>query len=167
MEILLTSTEIFDTKTEKWSTGPELPTALAFATAVSTPLGTFILGGQIVGGDPSSVTGQILKLSLGSNKFGEFEYWELLPYELAVPRRLPAAISLNINNFRDTIEKQDCTVDFVPLTPKTSYNTKPINISKYGSSSYNCFSLHRCAYVFCFVILLTLIQYRSNDNDSS
>ena len=130
MEILLTSTEIFDTKTEKWSTGPELPTALAFATAVSTPLATFILGGQIVGGDPTSVTGQIMKLSLGSNKYGEFQYWEILPYELAVARRLPAAISLNINNFRDTVEKQDCSVDFMPLTPKTTHDTKPINISK-------------------------------------
>ena len=44
MENLLTSTEIFDTETEMWSEGPELPSPLAFATVVSTPLATFILG---------------------------------------------------------------------------------------------------------------------------
>ena len=58
MENLLTSTEIFDTETETWSDGPELPISLAFATVVSTPLATFIMGGQTVGGDPSSATGK-------------------------------------------------------------------------------------------------------------
>ena len=58
LENLLTSTEIFDTETETWSDGPELPISLAFATVVSTPLGTFIMGGQTVGGDPSSATGK-------------------------------------------------------------------------------------------------------------
>ena len=58
LENLLTSTEIFDTETETWSDGPELPISLAFATVVSTPLATFIMGGQTVGGDPSSATGK-------------------------------------------------------------------------------------------------------------
>ena len=52
MENLLTSTEIFDTETEIWSDGPELPFPLAFATAVSTPFASFVLGGQTVPGDP-------------------------------------------------------------------------------------------------------------------
>ena len=58
MENLLTSTEIFDTETEIWSDGPELPFPLAFATAVSTPFASFVLGGQTVPGDPPSVTGK-------------------------------------------------------------------------------------------------------------
>ena len=66
LENLLTSTEIFDTETETWSDGPELPISLAFATVVSTPLATFIMGGQTVGGDPSSATGKVLR-ELGQN----------------------------------------------------------------------------------------------------
>ena len=66
LENLLTSTEIFDTETETWSDGPELPISLAFATVVSTPLATFIMGGQTVGGDPSSATGKVLR-GLGQN----------------------------------------------------------------------------------------------------
>ena len=58
VENLLTSTEIFDTETETWSDGPELPFPLAFATVVSTPFATFVMGGQTVSGDPSSVTGK-------------------------------------------------------------------------------------------------------------
>ena len=64
LENLLTSTEIFDTETETWSDGPKLPISLAFATVVSTPLGTFIMGGQTVGGDPSSATGKSFSKAL-------------------------------------------------------------------------------------------------------
>ena len=46
---------MFDTETEKWSPGPELPTPLAFATAVTAPHATFILGGQTEGGNIASV----------------------------------------------------------------------------------------------------------------
>ena len=127
MENLLTSTEIFDTETETWSDGPELPNSLAFATVVSTPLATFIMGGQTVGGDPSSATGQILKLTRDDS--GMNERWEILPYELAVARRAPAAISMNTNNFRDTY-KQDCSMEFQALTQKTGYQTRPLEFRK-------------------------------------
>ena len=128
MENLLTSTEIFDTETETWSDGPELPISLAFATVVSTPLATFIMGGQTVGGDPSSATGQILKLTRDDS--GLNERWEILPYELAVARRAPAAISMNTNNFRDTY-KQDCSIEFQALAQKTGYQTRPLEFRKY------------------------------------
>ena len=127
LENLLTSTEIFDTETETWSDGPELPISLAFATVVSTPLATFIMGGQTVGGDPSSATGQILKLTRDYS--GMNERWEILPYELAVARRAPSAISMNTNNFRDTY-KQDCSIEFQALAQKTGYQTRPLEFRK-------------------------------------
>ena len=127
MENLLTSTEIFDTETETWSDGPELPFSLAFATVVSTPLATFIMGGQTVGGDPSSATGQILKLTRDGS--GMNPRWEILPYELAVARRAPAAISMNTNNFRNTYE-QDCSIEFQALAQKTGYQTRPLEFRK-------------------------------------
>ena len=94
---------------------------------MSTPLATFILGGQTVGGDPSSATGQILKLTRDDS--GMNERWEILPYELAVARRAPAAISMNTNNFRDTY-KQDCSMEFQALTEKTGYQTRPLEFRK-------------------------------------
>ena len=55
-EQILQSTEVFDTATETWSPGPDLPTPLAFATAVSTPYATFIVGGQSEGDNVFSVS---------------------------------------------------------------------------------------------------------------
>ena len=55
-EEIFSSTEVFDTETEKWSAGPDLPKPLAFATAVTAPHATFILGGQTEAGNIYSVS---------------------------------------------------------------------------------------------------------------
>ncbi len=55
-EEIFSSTEVFDTETEKWSAGPDLPKPLAFATAVTAPHATFILGGQTEAGNMYSVS---------------------------------------------------------------------------------------------------------------
>ena len=57
------------------------------------------------------------------------ERWEILPYELAVARRAPAAISMNTNNFRDTY-KQDCDIEFQSMAEKTGYQTRPLEFRK-------------------------------------
>ena len=72
-------------------------------------------------------TGQILKLTRDDS--GLNERWEILPYELAVARRAPAAISMNTNNFRDTY-KQDCSIEFQALAQKTGYQTRPLEFRK-------------------------------------
>ena len=122
-ERFLDSTEVFDVETETWSEGPNLPTTLAFATAVTTPLATFIVGGQFVGGDLGSVTGQILKLDYDNGEY----VWEVLPYQLSTPRRALAAISLNTDNFRHfPDEEADCaTSQFEPIALKVFYQRKP------------------------------------------
>ena len=51
----------------------------------------------------------ILKLSYDSG----VEVWEVLPYELAVARRYPSAVSLNTNNFIAT--EEDCSFEFLPF----------------------------------------------------
>ena len=86
-----------------------------------------ISGGQTVGGDPSSATSQILKFKI--DPVSGVENWEILPYELAVARRLPSAISLNTNNYRNT-EKQDCQLEFQPKAMKTAYQQNPLEFSK-------------------------------------
>ena len=54
-EQILASTEVFDTVTETWTAGPDLPSPLAFASAISTPYATFIVGGQTESDNPFSV----------------------------------------------------------------------------------------------------------------
>lgn len=118
VENILSSTEVFDTETETWSTGPELPSPLAFATVVATPLETFIIGGQTVGDDPTSVSGQILRLN--SDK------WEILPNQLSSPRKSLSAISWNLRNSND-VSQQKCDEPFQTNIPKTFYQFKPVN----------------------------------------
>ena len=66
----------------------------------------------------------ILKLSYDSG----VEAWEVLPYELAVARRYPSAVSLNTNNFIAT--EEDCSVEFLPISEKTLYGFAPLKFSK-------------------------------------
>ena len=66
----------------------------------------------------------ILKLSYDSG----VEVWEVLPYELAVARRYPSAVSLNTNNFIAT--EEDCSVEFLPISEKTLYGFSPLKYSK-------------------------------------
>ncbi len=124
-ENILRSTEIFDTETETWSDGPDLPTPLAYATVVSTPLAVFILGGKTLGDDPTSATNQVIKLTNLGGTLG----WEILPNKLDTARIAPSALSLNTKNVRGT-KDQDCSTDFPIKTPKTYYGSKPVNFGK-------------------------------------
>ncbi len=54
-EMFLKSTEIFHPKTRTWINGPDLPFELAYATVVTTPKESWIVGGKTLKDIPASV----------------------------------------------------------------------------------------------------------------
>ena len=63
----------------------------------------------------------MLKLSVSE------DYWEILPYKLAFARKVPAAISMNVDPFIKT-DDQDCINDFSISTNSAStfHNFQPV-----------------------------------------